>query len=107
MKNVGTDQQAKDKRLIWGCREVPSSREGWTQGYWGAAGCHSGSHRAVRCMEVRVRGRGVFGEGGWMKTKDQDEELRAARRWGRNSRGRSKGSQQVQTKSKGSGEQGW
>lgn len=58
-------------------------------------------HGSERAWKGCIRGGGVD------ENKDQDEELRAARRWGRNSRGRSKGSQQVQTKSKGSGEQGW
>lgn len=63
--------------------------------------CLSCWHQEVNRSEIH--GRGVFREGGWMKTKDQDGELRATRRWGRSSRGRSKGSQQVQTKSKGRG----
>lgn len=64
LENVGTgDQQARDKRPIWGCREVLSSREGWTQVLGGEAGCHSGSHRAVRCMEVRGAWKGCIREG--------------------------------------------
>lgn len=37
--------------------------------------CLSCWHQEVNRSEVH--GRGVFGEEGWMKTKDQDEELRA------------------------------
>ena len=46
MKNVGTDQQAKDKRLTWGCREVPYRAGHRGMGGAGGVGFLSGSHRA-------------------------------------------------------------